>query len=84
MKVTSQSTNTIESRMMLPGQIGVVTKDKFYIGKHLLRTYDAVVLLEDPVHTWTDHDNGGRIMLWPSFEVTILPPGTKVTLETEI
>lgn len=65
------------------GDIAIVRRFSIYpehIGALVLRTYDQLVVLDDPNVTWDMISITERNFL---MYVEILPPGTKITLEVE-
>lgn len=79
MKVTvGNAIRTSPAKDMKVGQIAIVKKMPGWndiAEKHLIRVYGRFVLLEAPQNTWGEAINA---------EVEVLPPGTTVTLETEV
>lgn len=63
---------------MKSGEIGIIEDlGSYYHGKLVLRTYNALVSLEDPERTWTVNSTQ------PAFLIQMLPKGTEVLLTAE-
>lgn len=74
MKVTAEIFNPITStKKFKSGDVGVIVSGSWE-GKHILRTYEGFVLLEDPELTWQKTAD---------FPVQQLSKGTKIILEVE-
>ena len=86
MKITKKPTGAaVVCKYMEPGEMGLM-EDKTEI---VLRTYDGLVSLSDPMRTWNmppwehgapeDPEKGG----YPAFVIKVLPKGTVIELEVE-
>ena len=70
-----KTNKTISFQQMLPGQFGVI-RSAVRNGSIVLRTYDELVVLDDPGVVWSI--NFSKVL------VEVLPPGTKIELTSEI
>jgi hypothetical protein len=78
--ITPKEASRMPASQMTDGQFGQIVGDGcVYKDEYVLKVYDAVVLLSNPMITWSWENPGNCDM-----HVVVCPPGTKITLISEV